>query len=60
MQEQQTFQSKGQLFALQVHAVWEKFENVVLYPFRKAAEYLGQTHVFQERIRNDAQLRLVK
>ena len=46
--EQQKFQSKAQLFALQVHAVWEKFENVVLFPFRKAAEWVGQTETFRQ------------
>lgn len=57
MDTEQKFQSKGQLIALQIHAYWEKFENVVLYPFRKAAEYLGQTHVFREQA---VQLKLVK
>lgn len=49
MQEQQTFQSQAQLVALKIHAVWEKFENVVLFPFRWVSEHLGQTHVFREQ-----------
>ncbi len=56
MHEQQLFQSKAQLAALKIHAAWERFENVVLYPFRWAAEHLGQTHVFQEQVK----LRAVK
>lgn len=55
--EEQKFQSKAQLFALQVHAVWEKFENVVLFPFRWVADQLGQTHVFRQA---ETQLKLVK
>lgn len=49
MKDEQTFQSKAQLTALKVHAVWEKFENVVLFPFRWAAEKFGQTEAFRER-----------
>lgn len=49
MDEQQKFQSRAQLIALQVHGYWEKFENVVLYPFRKVADYFGQTHIFREQ-----------
>lgn len=56
MQEQQKFQSNAQLAALKIHAAWEKFENVVLYPFRWLADRLGQTHVFQEQVK----LRAVK
>lgn len=57
MNEQQTFQSPAQLFALKVHAVWEKFENVVLFPFRWLARQVDQTRTFEER---GAQLKLVK
>lgn len=46
--EEQKFQSKAQLFALQVHAVWEKFENVVLFPFRYISDKVGQTDVFRQ------------
>ena len=60
MYEQQTFQSRGQLFALKVHAAWEKFENVVLYPFRKAADYLGQTNVFRQAGETPVTLKVVK
>lgn len=49
MDTEQKFQSKAQLFALRVHAGWEKFENVVLFPFRWVSEQFGQTHVFRER-----------
>ncbi len=48
MEEQQQFQSRAQLVALQVHAVWEKFENVVLFPFRWVAEQFGQTAIFRQ------------
>ena len=55
--DKQTFQSDAQLLALKVHAAWEKFENVVLFPFRWLARQVDQTHVFQERA---VQLKLVK
>ena len=56
MDTEQKFQSRAQLFALKVHGYWEKFENVILFPFRWASEQFGQTHVFRER----AVLRVVK
>lgn len=56
-EEQQKFQSKAQLFALTVHAVWERLEHYVLYPFRWVSEQFGQTDTFRQR---EAQLRLVK
>lgn len=55
--DEQKFQSKAQLTALKVHAAWEKFENVVLFPFRWLGRQIDQTHTFQER---GAQLKLVK
>lgn len=58
MQEQQLFQSKAQLAALQIHAAWEKFENVVLFPFRWLSDKMGQTHCFREQ--GQVQLRAVK
>lgn len=61
---EQKFQSQGKLFALKVHAVWEKCENVVLFPFRWLAEKVGQTDAFRERDRQMAPqvvpLRVVK
>ena len=48
MEEKQKFQSEGKLFALKVHAVWEKFENVVLFPFRWISNKLGATDAFIE------------
>lgn len=48
MQNEQKFQSKAQLFALQVHGVWTKFEDVVLFPFRWVSAQVSQTHVFQQ------------
>jgi len=51
------FQSQGQLFALRIHGYWEKFENIVLFPFRRLASYFGQTQVFEERA---VQLKVVK
>lgn len=56
-EEQQKFQSRGQLFALQVHAAWEVLEHYVLYPFRWLSDQFGQTEGFREK---EAQLRLVK
>lgn len=56
--EQQKFQSQAQLAALKVHAVWEKFENVVLFPFRWLADAVGQTDTFRRA--GEAQLRVVK
>lgn len=54
--EEQKFQSKSQLFALQVHAVWERFENVVLFPFRWLSDQCSQTRLFRE----EPTLRVVK
>lgn len=48
MEETQKFQGRAQLFALQVHAVWEKLENVVLFPFRWLSQYVGQTDIFRQ------------
>lgn len=46
MEEKQKFQSEGKLFALKVHAAWEKFENVVLFPFRWISNRIGATDTF--------------
>jgi hypothetical protein len=54
---EQKFQSQGKLFPLKVDAVWEKFENVILFPFRWLADSMGQTDAFRER---GVTLRVVK
>lgn len=46
MDEEQKFQSKGKLFALKVHAVWEKFESIVLFPFRWISDKVSATDTF--------------
>lgn len=48
MNDEQKFQGKGALFALKVHAVWEKVESVVLFPFRWVSEQVGQTDIFRQ------------
>lgn len=45
--EEQKFQSKAQLFALKVHAVYMKVENVITFPFRYLADAFSQTSTFQ-------------
>jgi hypothetical protein len=56
MQEQQTFQTPAQLFALKLHGAYMKVENVITFPFRWASEQLGQTDIFRQR---ESQLKLV-
>lgn len=62
--ERQKFQSNGRLFALKVHAVWTKVENVVLYIPRKLADYVSATDTFVQAghavDRQRAQLTVVK
>lgn len=58
MNEEQKFQSKGKLFALKVHAVYMKVENVITFPFRWLASQVSQTDVFVEKV--PAKLRVVK
>lgn len=48
--EEQTFQSKGQLTALRIHATWIKMENVILFPFRYLAERCGRTDALKDPI----------
>ncbi len=48
MYEQQEFQSNARLFALKLHAAYEKVENVILYPFRRLGLIAGETGKFQE------------
>jgi hypothetical protein len=49
MNEEQKFQSKAQLTALKVHAVYMKVENVITFPFRWLASQVSQTEVFVEK-----------
>lgn len=51
------FQSNAKLFALKVHAVWEKCENVVLFPFRWLARQVSATPAWEQA---EGRIRLVK
>jgi hypothetical protein len=53
----QEFQSEAKLFALKVHAVWVKCENVVLFPFRWLSDQVSSTPAWK---RAEGTLRLVK
>lgn len=56
--ERQKFQSNKRLFALKVHAMWTKVEDVILYLPRKLARSIDQTDVFVER--DQPHLKVVK
>jgi len=58
VEEKQKFQSEGKLLALKVHAVWEKVENVLFFPFFWVADKVSMTDVFREKA--TPKLRVVK
>ena len=47
-ENQEELQTNAQRTSLKIHAVYEKVENVILYPFRWLGLIAGQTDKFEE------------